>query len=95
MIPVGNKSTSILFIPRTTTERFLTWDFNDPRFRQWQLDGPDPLERLRQSERGEDMGTREKYKSSGRARERDCEDGTLEQGTRSKGQPQAGAHRIV
>jgi hypothetical protein len=55
MIPVGTKNTSILFIPRTTTESFLTWDFNDFRFRQWQLDGPDPLERLKQSERREDI----------------------------------------
>ena len=93
-IPVGNKSTSILFIPRTTTESFLTWDFNDPRFRQWQLDGPDPLERLRQSKRGEDLGPREKNKASGRTRERDDEDGTLAQGTRSKGQQQAGAHQL-
>ena len=94
MIPVGTKNTSILFIPRTTTESFLTWDFNDPRFRQWQLDGPDPLERLRQSERGEDIGTREKHKASGRARDRDGEDGTSEQGTRSKGQPQAGTLQL-
>jgi hypothetical protein len=94
MIPVGNKSTSILFIPRTTTESFLTWDFNDPRFRQWQLDGPDPLERLRQSKRGEDVGTREKNKASGRTRERDDEDGTLAQGTRSKGPQQAGTHQL-
>ena len=69
MIPVGTKNTSILFIPRTTTESFLTWDFNDPRFRQWQLDCPDPLERLKQSERREDIGTREKHKASGRARD--------------------------
>jgi hypothetical protein len=94
MIPVGNKGTSILFIPRTTTESFLTWDFNDPRFLQWQLDGPDPLERLRQSKRGEDVVTREKNKASGKARGRDDEDSTLEQGTRSKGQPQAGAHQL-
>jgi hypothetical protein len=94
MIPVGNNGTSILFIPRTTTESFLTWDFNDPRFRQWQLDGPDPLERLRQSKRGEDVGNREKNKASGTARGRDDEDSTLEQGKRSKGQPQAGAHQL-
>jgi hypothetical protein len=94
MIPVGTKNTSILFIPRTTTESFLTWDFNDPRFRQWQLDGPDPLERLKQSERREDIGTREKHKASGRARDRDDEDGTSGQGTRSKGQPQAGAPQL-
>jgi hypothetical protein len=94
MIPVGNNGTSILFIPRTTTESFLTWDFNDPRFRQCQLDGPDPLERLRQSKRGEDVGNREKNKASGTARGRDDEDSTLEQGKRSKGQPQAGAHQL-
>jgi hypothetical protein len=94
MIPVGNNGTSILFIPRTTTESFLTWDFNDPRFRQWQLDGPDPLERLRQSKREKDVGNREKNKASGTARGRDDADSTLEQGKRSKGQPQAGAHQL-
>jgi len=94
MIPVGNKGTSILFIPRTSTESFLTWDFNDPRFRQWQLDGPDPLERLRQSKREKDVGNREKNKASGTARGRDDADSTLEQGKRSKGQSQAGAHQL-
>ena len=94
MIPVGTKNTSILFIPRTTTESFLTWDFNDPRFRQWQLDGPDPLERLKQSKTREDIGTRDTQKASGRARDRDDEDGTSGQGTRSKGQLQAGAPQL-
>ena len=94
MIPVGTKNTSILFIPRTTTESFLTWDFNDPRFRQWQLDGPDPLERLKQSETREDIGTRDKQKASGRARDRDDEDGTSGQDTRSKGPLQAGAPQL-
>jgi hypothetical protein len=87
----GASAAALLAKKLARAEQEKRGDFNDPLFRQWQLDGPDPLERLRQSERGEDIGTREKYKQSGRARERDS---TLEQGTRSKGQLQAGAHQL-
>jgi len=34
MIPVGEKGTSILFIPRTAQYNFLTWNYDDLRFRQ-------------------------------------------------------------
>ena len=41
-----------------------------------------------------DVGNREKNKASGTARGRDDADSTLEQGKRSKGQSQAGAHQL-
>jgi hypothetical protein len=46
------------------------------------------------SKRGKDVGNREKNKASGTARGRDDADSTLEQGKRSKGQSQAGAHQL-
>ena len=46
------------------------------------------------SKRGKDVGNPEKNKASGTARGRDDTDSTLEQGKRSKGQPQAGAHQL-
>ena len=49
MIPVGEKGTSILFIPRTVQYNFLTWNYDDLRFRQWQPDEENSLEQLARS----------------------------------------------
>jgi len=46
MIPVGENETSILFIPRTAQYNFLTWNYDDLRFRQWQPDEENSLEQL-------------------------------------------------
>jgi hypothetical protein len=50
MIPVGAQGTSILFLPRTTQHNFLTWNYGDFRFSQWQPARKDPLERLAKME---------------------------------------------
>lgn len=72
MIPVGRKGTSILFIPRTSQDSFLTWSYDDPRFRQWQPDGENPLERLARSVLTIENGTISgKQKSSGKQRSRE------------------------
>ena len=55
---------------------------------------PGSSRKIEAEQRGEDVGNREKNKPSGTARGRDDEDSTLEQGKRSKGQPQAGAHQL-
>jgi hypothetical protein len=49
MIPVGENGTSILFIPRTAQYNFLTWNYDDLRFRQWQPDEENSLEQLARS----------------------------------------------
>jgi hypothetical protein len=72
MIPVGRKGTSILFIPRTSQDNFLTWSYDDHRFRQWQPDGENPLERLARSVLTIENGTISgKQKSSGKQRSRE------------------------
>jgi hypothetical protein len=77
MIPVGENGTSIWFIPHTTQYNFLTWNYNDLRFRQWKPDEENSLEQLARSaitiatiENNTDPN---KQKSSGRQRGRDKE----------------------
>jgi hypothetical protein len=76
MIPVGEKGTSILFIPRTTQYNFLTWNYDDLRFRQWQPAGSNPLEQLARKELTIENDTDpNKQKSSGRQRAREENEG--------------------
>jgi hypothetical protein len=49
MIPVGQDRKSILLLPSTTQDNFFAWDYNDPRFRRWQLGDEDPLTQLARS----------------------------------------------
>jgi hypothetical protein len=76
MIPVGEKGTSILFIPRTTQYNFLTWNYDDLRFRQWQPASSNPFEQLAKKkitiENDTDLN---KQKSSGKQRLRDENEG--------------------
>jgi hypothetical protein len=72
MIPVGAKGTSILFLPRTTQHNFLTWNYDDLRFGQWNPARSDPLEVLARMELTIENDTDlNRPKSSGKHRSRD------------------------
>jgi hypothetical protein len=76
MIPVGAQGTSILFLPRTTQHNFLTWNYGDLRFCQWQPAKKDPLEVLARMELTIENDTDpNKQKSSGKHRSRDESEG--------------------
>jgi hypothetical protein len=89
MIPVGQDQRSILFLPRTTRDNFFAWDYNDPRFRRWQLGDENPLTQLARSTLTTDddanpgadaMETAsERSKTSGKGRGREEDEGTDQQ----------------
>ena len=89
MIPVGQDQRSILFLPTTTRDNFFAWDYNDPRFRRWQLDEENPLTQLARSTLTTDddanpgvdaMETAsERSKTSGKGRGREEDEGTEQQ----------------
>jgi hypothetical protein len=89
MIPVGQDQRSILFLPRTTRDNFFAWDYNDPRFRRWQLGDENPLTQLARSTLTTDddanpgadaMETAsERSKTSGKGRGREEDEGTEQQ----------------
>jgi hypothetical protein len=94
MIPVGAKGTSILFLPRTTQHNFLTWNYDDLRFGQWNPARKDPLEVLARMELTIENDTDlNKPKSSGKHRSRDESAGEDEGGGKksmNKGAPAGG-----
>ena len=51
VVPIGPKGHSLLTIPQSSTEVFVTWREEDARFRQWLPRGLDPLAELRQPQK--------------------------------------------